>query len=148
MSQGETMTNQDDIRQLNTKQEKAILLLVAGLNDQEVADEIGVSRQTVNKWKNQDQLFNQELTMQRYQEWNRFSDRLRSLIPKAIQVIEENLESENPKTRLDAAKMILGKAKLDTIAFRAWDDYHETIVDFNWEPWDQKTEKIYTPRNP
>ena len=48
------MTNQDS---LTVVQEKAIQLLMTGLNDQSVADELGMARQTVNNWRHNDAAF-------------------------------------------------------------------------------------------
>ena len=98
--------------ELNSKQIKAIPLLVTGMSDNEVAEQVGVSRQTVNKWKNQDDDFIYELNKQRSEIWNQFGDLYRSLIPKAIKTLEECLDSEDPKMRLGAARMILGNFKL------------------------------------
>ena len=42
---------------LNEKQQQAIQLLLVGQTDQQVADAVGVTRQTVNQWKNQDPVF-------------------------------------------------------------------------------------------
>ena len=100
-------------RKLNDKQLNAIHLLVSGLTDTEVAEQIGVSRQTVNQWKNQDDDFIYELNKQRSEIWNQFGDHYRSLIPKAIKVLEEGLDSEDPKMRLEVARLILGKFKLE-----------------------------------
>ena len=38
-------------------QEKAIRLLMAGLNDGAVADKLGLARQTVNNWRHNDAVF-------------------------------------------------------------------------------------------
>ena len=39
-------------------------LFLAGMNDTEVAEELGVARQTVNKWKNKNQNFGAKLEQQ------------------------------------------------------------------------------------
>ena len=51
------MTANDKNRQLNQKQLNAIELLLQGGTDSEVAEAVGVSRQTVNEWKNHDPNF-------------------------------------------------------------------------------------------
>ena len=99
--------------ELNSKQIKAIHLLATGMSDNEVAEQVGVSRQTVNKWKNQDDKFIYELGKQRANIWEQHSDYYRSLVPKAIKVLEEGLESEDTKVRIDVAKNILRAVKLE-----------------------------------
>ena len=44
----------DKTRQLSIEQQNAIDLLVQGKSDRETAEAIGVSRQTVNNWRNND----------------------------------------------------------------------------------------------
>ena len=39
---------------LTEKQQQAIQLLLVGQTDQRAAEAVGVTRQTVNQWKNQD----------------------------------------------------------------------------------------------
>ena len=92
---------------LNSRQQKAIPLLAAGLNDNDVAEEVGVTRQTVSKWKNQHQGFMLQLEHYRTQIWQIYIDKYRSLIPEAINVLQDLLHDENPRVRLDAAKEIL-----------------------------------------
>ena len=51
----------DKTRQLSIEQQNAIDLLVQGKSDRETAEAIGVSRQTVNNWRNNDTVFIAEL---------------------------------------------------------------------------------------
>lgn len=46
---------------LNEKQENAIELILQGMNDSQVAAQVGVSRQWVNTWRNHDEAFIQAL---------------------------------------------------------------------------------------
>ena len=46
---------------LTIKQRQAIELIVAGRTDTEVAKEIGSARSTINRWRNQDQIFKESL---------------------------------------------------------------------------------------
>lgn len=45
------MAKSDKNGQLNIEQENAIDLLIQGKSDREVAEAIGVARQTVNQWE-------------------------------------------------------------------------------------------------
>ncbi len=47
------MAKSDKNGQLNIEPENAIDLLIQGKSDREVAEAIGVARQTVNQWRNQ-----------------------------------------------------------------------------------------------
>jgi len=51
------MAKSDKTQHLRVAQQNAIELLLAGKTDQEVAAAVGVSRQTVTLWQNQDELF-------------------------------------------------------------------------------------------
>lgn len=55
-------TNPD---QLNSKQQRALELVVRGLIDLEVARRVKVSCQTVNEWRNQNFAFMEELDVRR-----------------------------------------------------------------------------------
>jgi DNA-binding XRE family transcriptional regulator len=112
---GGRMNNGYKPEKLHSKQQKAIPLLAAGLNDEQVANEIGVTRQTVNKWKNHHILFIDQLTEYRIQLARKYADQYCALYPKAIKVLEDALNSDDPKLRLDAAKTILSKFKIEPI---------------------------------
>ena len=56
------MTNLDT---LTAAQEQAVFLIISGLNDQEVADKIGLARQTINIWKNRGSSFIARLNLKR-----------------------------------------------------------------------------------
>ena len=73
---------------LSDKQEQAINLILLGQTDQSLAEAIGVARQTINKWKNQNPLFKATLNSQRQELWSSHYEALRSLIKLAIKVLE------------------------------------------------------------
>jgi hypothetical protein len=101
------MNEENEHFSLNGKQIRAVHLLASGLTDHEVAEQVGVSMQTVNGWKNHNHEFILELDVQRAILWEQFSDYYRSLIPKAIRVLEESLEGDNPRNQVEIAKWIL-----------------------------------------
>ena len=98
--------------ELSVAQENAIDLLVAGKSDREVAEAVNVNRSTVNQWRNHDPLFVAELNARRKGIWGSQCERLRNLVAKAVDVLEEDLDSENPKLRQSAAIHILKSVKL------------------------------------
>lgn len=99
-------TSQKD-NSLSVKQRNAIDLILLGKSDEEVAEEICVRRETVNRWKNQDSDFVYELRKNRKQVWGSQKDRLRGLISKAVNVLKENLDNEDPKIKQSVAIHIL-----------------------------------------
>jgi len=59
----------DKARQLSIKQQNAIDLLIQGKSDRKTAEAIGVSRQTVTNWRNNNPVFIAELNKQRKAVW-------------------------------------------------------------------------------
>ncbi len=110
----QNQTNQDTIENLTTQQLRAIELLIAGANVSDVAKEIGIARQTVSKWLNQDAHFQAELNTRRFELWNGLTDRLRGLLPKALEVVENELQNgDDARLRMQAALSILKLASVE-----------------------------------
>lgn len=89
----------------NLKKMNAIDLLIQGLNDREVADKIGTSRETVTRWRNENPVFQAELNRRRQEIWGGACEKLRGLVSHAVDVLESELENGNSK--LKAAVEIL-----------------------------------------
>jgi hypothetical protein len=85
----------------------AIDLLVQGKTDGDTADAVGVARETVCRWRNNDADFVAELNRRREDVWGSQSERLRNSVKKAVDVLLENLDDEDPKLRQQAAVHIL-----------------------------------------
>ena len=103
-------TKCDTIRQiLPISQEKAITFILGGFTDQQVAEQVGVVRQTVWRWRNQDPDFIAELNERRQELWAAQKERLRSMIEPALDALEERVKKSNYPTdyRLSAAVHIL-----------------------------------------
>lgn len=102
------MAKADKTRQLSIEQQNAIDLLIQGKSDRETAEAIGVSRQTVTSWRNNNPAFIAELNKQRKAVWGAQVDRIRYLISAALDVLEEDLrDTENKQLRQKAAIHIL-----------------------------------------
>ena len=101
------VTDSDNIRQkvLSASQEIALAALMAGATDAEAGDAAGVTRQTISTWKNHNALFIAERNRRQQEIWAASLDRLRSLIPKALDVLDSALSAETPNTRV-AMKVI------------------------------------------
>jgi transposase len=97
------------LQELSVEQQNAIDLLVLGRSDREVAEAVGVSRQTVTAWRNNNSLFAAELNVRRQELWGNQTDKIvSSLLPKALQVLEEDLNNtEDLRLRQAAAVQVL-----------------------------------------
>ena len=90
---------------LSPKQYKAVGLVAVGIKDEDISKEVGVTRQTINRWKNPQ--FMEEVRIQRIEISKSNKERYRSLYSKTIDELENAFKSDDPKIRLDAAKFIL-----------------------------------------
>lgn len=102
-------TKPDNSRQkeLSVRQVNAIDLLLTGNTDSEVAKTVGVTRQTVNGWRNHNAVFVAELNSRRTALWEASQDQIRSLIPAAIGALSRAIEEEGA---LSAAAHVLRAA--------------------------------------
>ena len=100
-------TRQAENEELSEKQSRAIVLVASGLTDHQIARRVGVSRQTINHWRNHDPEFMNEIRSRRRQVWENNKDKMSELIEKAIEIVKENLDNEDPKVRLQVAFQVL-----------------------------------------
>ena len=106
------MAKRDKERQksleLTVEQLNAIDLLVTGVSDREVAEKVGVSRQTVTNWRLHNLAFQAELHRLRKEIWGNSKDRIVSLVPKAIDRLEKALgddtDRNGPKVALEVIR--------------------------------------------
>jgi transposase len=101
-----------DEEKLNEKQEMAIELALTGMSDSEIARRIKVSRQWVNAWRNHNTVFIDALEERRKTLRERYKDNINGLVEKAIDVMKNALDDEDPKIRLQAVKLVLTTAAL------------------------------------
>ena len=98
-------TNPDiDLRSLTPQQEAAADLLAVGATVTDVAAKVGVTRQTVSEWLNQDPSFQATFNRRRQDLWDRASDRLRALVPKALDALENAISEGDAKAALGVLK--------------------------------------------
>ena len=90
---------------LSVAQLNAVDLLVAGRTDAEAAEAVGVTRQTVCGWRNHHPAFQAELNARRIDVWGGACDRLRALLPRALDALEAAVGGEKPDWRA-AAKVV------------------------------------------
>ena len=92
---------------LSVAQLNAIDCLVRGLTDAEAAAAVGVSRQTVNVWRNHLPTFQAELNQRRLDVWAGSTDRLRALAAKALGVLEGALAvNPDPAVALKIVQLV------------------------------------------
>lgn len=97
---------------LNEKQELALHLVLEGLTDSQIAEQVGVSRQRVNIWRNQDIAFMQALEERKRVLREVHLGQLMHMIGKAMEVVREAMDTGNEQTRLKAAMYVLKLAGL------------------------------------
>ena len=93
-------------RPLSVEQLNAIDILVRGRTDQETAETVGVARETVTRWRNDNPHFTAELNKQRRLIWGDSHDRLRALASKAVDTLETSLDEGDSRVALEVLKAI------------------------------------------
>ena len=92
---------------LKEHQMLAIPHILAGKSDAQVAEAVGVARETVNRWRNHDRDFQDELSQSRVAHIDARVIGLSSVNTKAIEVMEEFLDSDDEQIRMRAAMHLL-----------------------------------------
>jgi hypothetical protein len=105
-------TKPDKTRQLSQEQLNAIEHILQGKSDRAVAEAVGVARQTIWEWRNNDILFIATLNKERSELWKESRERLKDLAGQAVDVLEQQLGNGDPKIALAAARHILQGNKL------------------------------------
>jgi transcriptional regulator with XRE-family HTH domain len=101
---GQDATDRNDTQHLTRQQLRAVDLLAVGARDGDVADELGVDRSTVWRWRTGSAAVKVELNRRREELWHVARDRLRALLPDALEILAQELEGPR---RLRAAEAIL-----------------------------------------
>jgi DNA-binding CsgD family transcriptional regulator/glutaredoxin len=91
---------------LTPEQLNAIDLLILGKTDKEVAETIGIGRNTISKWY-KNAFFIAELNVKREELWVDSKLRLRALASEAVNVLTNGLKSSDEKIKITAAVHIL-----------------------------------------
>ena len=89
---------------LTPQQELAIDLLASGKTITEAAEAVGFTRQTASAWVNRGVAFRAGLNGRRQELWDANCDRLRSMLPDAVEALATELRNGD---RLKAAALIL-----------------------------------------
>lgn len=70
------------------------------MTDREAAEAAGVNRVTVTNWRNHSPLFAAELNRRRQELWACSADRLRSLLPRALDTLDEEMKTGKDRARI------------------------------------------------
>src|SRR5262249_25750987 len=92
---------------LTLTQQNAVDLLAAGKNDTETAEALNVNRVTVTRWRLYSPQFRAALADQRAAIWGASADRLRALLPKALDLLGAAIEEAEPSDRVTIALAVL-----------------------------------------
>ena len=115
-------------RGLTLPQQNAVDLLASGKNDTETAEQLNLSRTCVTKWRLYDPVFQAALNQRRAEVWGAGIDRLRALIPQALNVLADELKNPDSPNRFKAAGEILRLAPLPAGALGIGPTDAEAIV--------------------
>lgn len=96
-----------DSEGLNEDQIRAIPLIIEGKTDVQVGEAIGKSRETINRWRNQNKDFIKELKKAREAYLDSQIMALSATTRKAITALENLLDSEDEKIRMQVAIHLL-----------------------------------------
>ncbi len=96
-----------NVHGLTLAQQSAVDLLAAGKNDTETAAALNLNRVSVTRWRLYSPEFRAALADQRAAIWGAAADRLRSLLPKAINTLADALENGNDKVTVALAVLKL-----------------------------------------
>jgi hypothetical protein len=100
---------------LTVAQLSAVDLLAGGKNDSETADALGVHRVTVTRWRNYSPEFRAALAERRQAVWGSAADKLRALVPKALDTLAAELEHGADKAHVALAVLKLTGAAIAVV---------------------------------
>lgn len=93
--------------ELTVAQLSAVDLLAGGKNDAETADALHLHRVTVTRWRNYSPAFRAALAERRRAVWGSAADKLRALLPKALDTLAAELENGDDKATVALALLKL-----------------------------------------
>ena len=125
-------------RPLTVAQLNAIDLLAQGKTDTDTAEALGVHRVTVTRWRLYSPEFQAQLNRRRRELWDGAADKLRALVPRALDRLAEELEYKDSDA-LKAAVAILKLAGLDKLEAPSGQTNPALVLD------DIATEQATTP---
>src|SRR5262245_24762908 len=130
---------------LTLTQQNAVDLLASGKNDTETADALKLNRVTVTRWRLYSPEFRAALADRRAAVWGASADRLRALLPKALDALADALEHADDKVSVALAVLKLaGPLPLSPTDPTEADEYVRQQVDGERERARKKNESLDT----
>ena len=96
-------------KNLSHPQIRAIDLMLQGLTDAQVAEQLGVDRTTIFRWR-KSETFARELDRHRQAILEQSTARLQSLLKPAMDILQKQLVGGDPKAQLRAAALLVRMA--------------------------------------
>jgi hypothetical protein len=110
--QNPTQSDREVLYRLSPKQELALELTLEGQSDAEIAEAVGVTRQTVNLWRNRHPGFIAEVNRRRRQLAAKREARLETLMNEVLQASLELIEARDPRVVLGLARLLLTQIRI------------------------------------
>ena len=107
------MSRKFQIPELTNEQIKAADLLLAGMSVTDTAGEIGVTRETVSRWRNKNSAFIAYTNQARLELYAANQDEMNRLVGRALDTLGVLLDSENDVVRLKAALGLLKSVEIE-----------------------------------
>jgi hypothetical protein len=123
----QTQRNGQPHRQLSEQQRTVVDLLASGKTDKEAAKALNLPGDAVTRWRMHDPVFQAALNACRAESWRAVMDRLRSIVPQALDALADELNQADSAARCKIALDLLRIAKLSDIAPQGPEE-PETIV--------------------
>jgi hypothetical protein len=101
-----------DLRKLTVQQRNAIDALILGCSDREAGEAANVDRSTVARWRLYHPAFQAELENQRAAMWAASKEKLRALIPEAVDVVRNAIRDPTNEDRAKLALDLIKSIKL------------------------------------
>jgi len=140
-----SMAERSEAPKLTPEQLNAIDLLIFGKTDKEVAETIGVGRNTISKWY-KNAFFTAELNLRREELWRDSKNRLKALVHEAVNVLSNGLQSSDEKVAVTSAVHIL---KTVGLYGEVKDNFGPTTPErFVWDQRAEKELEIYMALRP
>jgi len=99
------MPNSAEIH-LSVQQQNAIDLLASGAGVVKVAEALSINRHTITRWKMKNPIFIAALNSKRKELWSEAHERLRAMVSKAMDVMEQALEDGDGKVAVEVIKAV------------------------------------------
>lgn len=111
---------------LSVEQQNAIPLVLSGKSDREIAEAVGVARETVTRWRNSDPLFISSVNYERRVLWDFGRDKVLTLQRKALDVLEKALDVND----INAALAFLKMSNCTDVKYDDWesDDNPDSVL--------------------